>query len=92
MTIIDEIQQKLTTALAPEKMIVRDDSAPHYGHDGATPGTVSHVSIQVVSDKFEGQGRVARQRMVYQAMAEEMPKIHAITQMVTLTPAEFAKQ
>jgi BolA protein len=92
MTIIDDIQQKLSAALTPEKMIVRDDSAAHYGHDGASPGNVSHVSIQLVSDKFEGQNRVARQRMVYQAMAEEMPKIHAITQMITLTPAEFAKQ
>lgn len=69
---------------------VVDDSGAHYGHDGATPGQVSHVAMLVVSTAFAGKNRVERSRMVHSAVAEEISRIHAITALKTLTPEEYA--
>jgi stress-induced morphogen len=49
----------------------------------------SHISIQVVSDKFTGKRAVQRQQMVYKAIWEEMQgAVHAVDEMVCKTPAE----
>lgn len=90
MTILETMKSKLEAALAPISLNVRDDSAAHYGHDGATPGQVSHVAIRVVSSAFEGKSRVERSRMVFSAIAEEIKHVHAITALVTQTPGEAA--
>lgn len=89
MIILNAIETKLNAALKPQVLKVRDDSGAHYGHDGATPGHVSHVSILVVSDAFRGKSRVEQSRMVHAAIAEEIRQIHAITVLKTLTPEEF---
>ncbi|KAI4384685.1 hypothetical protein MLD38_002804 [Melastoma candidum] len=52
-------------------------------------GDGRHVSIDVVASSFEGQSAVARQRMVYKAIWEELQTtVHAVDQMTTRTPAE----
>lgn len=89
MDIIGTIQTRLDAALKPTELKVRDDSGQHYGHDGATPGQVSHVAILVVSEAFTGKSRVEQSRMVHAAIAEEIKLIHAITALKTLTPEEF---
>jgi BolA protein len=91
MSILETMKTKLQAALSPAALDVRDDSAAHYGHDGATPGQVSHVAIRVVSDAFDGKGRVERSRMVFGAIAEEIARVHAITSLVTHTPEEAKK-
>ena len=91
MSVIQSMEEKLQAALVPQFLRVADDSAPHYGHDGATPGQVSHVAIVVVSDAFVGKSRVERSRMVHQTIAEEIKTIHALTVMKTLTPEEYEK-
>lgn len=49
----------------------------------------SHISIVVVSDKFEGKRAVQRQQMVYKAIWEEMQgAVHAVDSMVCKTPSE----
>ena len=49
----------------------------------------SHISIEVVSEKFEGKRAVQRQQMVYKAIWEEMQgAVHAVDSMVCKTPAE----
>ena len=91
MNILETMKTKLEAALAPASLDVRDDSAAHYGHDGASEGHVSHVAIRVVAEAFEGKGRVERSRMVFAAIAEEIKQVHAITALVTQTPGEAAK-
>jgi BolA protein len=92
MDILDIIKNKLEAAFAPSTLKVVDDSVQHYGHDGATPGQVSHVAMLIVSDAFAGVGRVARTRMVYDLLAAEIAAIHAVTALKTLTPAEYEAQ
>jgi stress-induced morphogen len=49
----------------------------------------SHVSIEVVSSKFEGKRAVQRQQMVYKALWEELQgAVHAVDSMVCKTPDE----
>ncbi len=88
MAYADRIREKLTAALAPQALEVEDESARHHGHAGAQPGGETHFNVRVVSTKFSGLSRVARQRLVYAALADEMKaQIHALA-LVTLTPGE----
>eukprot|EP00536_Pseudo-nitzschia_multiseries_P008791 jgi/Psemu1/199044/e_gw1.230.8.1 len=49
----------------------------------------SHVSIEVVSDKFEGKRAMQRQQMVYKAIWEELKgPVHAVDSMICKTPDE----
>lgn len=49
----------------------------------------SHVSIEVVSSKFEGKRAVQRQQLVYKAIWEELQgPVHAVDSMVCKTPDE----
>ena len=89
MPVAETIRQKLETAFAPSELVVEDDSAKHAGHSGARPGGETHFSVRLVSQSFEGLGRVERQRRVYAALADLMKPngIHALA-LTTLTPAE----
>jgi BolA family transcriptional regulator, general stress-responsive regulator len=72
-----DIDAALRAALAPETLAVRDDSHQHAGHAGAREGR--HFHVQVVSPRFTGLTRVARHRLVYDALASLMPRgIHAL--------------
>ena len=81
------IDARLRAALAPVLSLdVRDDSAQHAGHAGAAAG--GHYSVTIVSPAFAGKARVARHRMVYDALAEAMQRgIHALA-ITALTPDE----
>lgn len=71
------VEQCLRDALAPEVLEVRDDSAAHAGHAGAREG--SHLSVRIVSARFAGLPRLARHRLVYDALSTLMPRgIHAL--------------
>ncbi|SLN32620.1 BolA family protein [Oceanibacterium hippocampi] len=88
MRVASAIEEKLSAALAPERLVIVDDSARHAGHAGARPQGESHFTVEIVSARFEGLSRVARQRLVYEALAEEMASdIHALA-IRALTPAE----
>ena len=52
-------------------MEVEDESHLHAGHPGAAAGG-GHFRAVIVADCFEGLSRVAAQRLVYQALADEM--------------------
>ena len=72
-----EIEAALRDALAPEQLAVQDDSHLHAGHAGAREGR--HFSVAITSARFEGLTRVARHRLVYDALDRLMPKgIHAL--------------
>jgi BolA protein len=74
-----EITRRLTEALAPAHLDVRDDSAQHRGHAGHDPRGESHFTVEIVSDKFAGLNRVARQRAVNDALADLLAeRVHAL--------------
>ena len=67
---------------------VIDESHLHAGHAGAKSGG-GHFRATVVSGLFEGKAPVARQRLVYAALATEMAAdIHALS-LKTLTPDQW---
>jgi stress-induced morphogen len=41
-------------------------------------GDGEHLEVQVVSEAFKGRGLVDQHRMVYAALGELMPRIHAL--------------
>lgn len=72
-----EIELELRNALAPLDLHVQDDSHLHAGHAGAREGR--HFSVRIVSPGFKGLSRVARHRLVYDALRSLMPRgIHAL--------------
>lgn len=85
-----EIEKSLRAALAPTHLEVIDDSAKHRGHAGHDPRGESHFTVRVVSAAFEGQNRVARQRMVNHALAPLLAeRVHALA-IVARAPSELA--
>ena len=91
MAVAEIIEQKLTQALAPQRLKVVDDSEKHKGHAGYRDGGESHFRVEVVSQAFAGQTRVARQRRVYEILSDELDAgLHAL-QLKTLTPEEDEK-
>ncbi|HEY1071739.1 BolA family protein [Brevundimonas sp.] len=79
------IREKLTAAFAPLRIELEDDSWKHAGHhheggmDGKDGGE-SHFQLMIVSDVFEGQGRVARQRAVNAVLKDELSgPVHALS-------------
>ena len=72
-----EIEAVLRNALAPEALAVQDDSHLHAGHAGASEGR--HFSVAITSARFEGLARIARHRLVYDALDRLMTQgIHAL--------------
>ncbi len=62
----DELAARLRAALAPEALDVGDDSHLHAGHAGAREGR--HFSVRITSARFTGLSRLARHRLVYDAL------------------------
>lgn len=92
MTVAQTIEQKLTAAFAPTRLVVEDDSSRHAGHASAPSGGESHFNVYIVSDSFAGQSRVERQRSIYQLLATELAgPVHALALRV-LTPTEEAQK
>ena len=72
-----DIEARLRSALDPEALEVEDDSHLHAGHAGAREGR--HFTVRISSARFEGLTRVARHRLVYDALQGLMPLgIHAL--------------
>ncbi|MFG6448488.1 BolA family protein [Roseateles sp. BYS180W] len=72
-----DIEARLRAALNLLEFELQDDSAAHAGHAGAREG--GHFRVRLVSTAFEGKSRVARHRLVYDALAELMQRgIHAL--------------
>jgi BolA protein len=73
----ERIEAALREALQPTEFMLQDDSHLHAGHAGAREG--SHYTVRLVSDRFAGLNRVARHRLVYDALKVQMQAgIHAL--------------
>ncbi|CAL8474083.1 BolA family protein [Caballeronia sp. S22] len=87
---IAHLEARLNEALQAQSVHIDDDSAAHAGHAGAAAG--SHYTVTIVAACFAGKARVARHRLVYDALAEEMRRgVHALA-IRAYTPQEFAEQ
>lgn len=64
-----DLEATLREKLQPSALEVIDESAAHAGHAGAgTEGYGTHFRVRVASPLFEGRSRVARHRLVYDAL------------------------
>lgn len=76
---IARMKHLLDEALEPELLEIEDESELHAGHAGARDGR-GHYRITVVSNAFEGKPRLARHRLVFDALGEMMDTdIHALS-------------
>ena len=81
------IQRELENRFAPVELLIKDQSHLHAGHEGAKDG-MGHFDVTIVSSKFEGQNRVQRHRMVYDALTQLLlTDIHAL-RINAFTPSE----
>jgi acid stress-induced BolA-like protein IbaG/YrbA len=73
----DEVKQLLQSRLAGCEVEVNGDGR--------------HFAIRVIGDIFAGLSPVKKQQLVYGALSEAFANgsIHAVDQLVTLTPAEW---
>ncbi|WP_370676559.1 BolA family protein [Pleomorphomonas sp. PLEO] len=82
------IEAALLAELSPIHLNVVDDSERHRGHGGWHEGGETHFSVEVVSEAFEGKSRVARQRLVMDALKAEFDTgLHALS-VTTRAPGE----
>ena len=72
----DRLQQRLT----PTRLEVIDESAAHAGHAGADgTGSGTHFRVRIAAPAFEGVSRVARHRLVYDALQDFTARgLHAL--------------
>jgi BolA family transcriptional regulator, general stress-responsive regulator len=88
MSVAETIRQKLTERFAPTRLVVADESHRHAGHAGARPEGETHFAVTITSPAFAGLSRVARQRLVYDTLNQELAgSVHALS-LATLTPDE----
>ena len=73
----EAIEAALRETLQPAELAVQDDSHLHAGHAGAREGR--HFSVRIACTRFNGLSRVARHRLVYDALRNLIPQgIHAL--------------
>ena len=64
-----DLEARLRATLQPTALEVIDESAAHAGHAGANAeGYGTHFRVRIASPLFEGKPRVARHRLVYDAL------------------------
>jgi BolA family transcriptional regulator, general stress-responsive regulator len=72
-----DIEACLSAALAPVSLQIEDDSHLHAGHAGAREGR--HFTVRITTARFNGLSRVARHRLIYDALQLLIPRgIHAL--------------
>ncbi len=88
MSVAETIRRKLTERFVPPRLDIVDQSDRHAGHAGARPEGETHFAVTIVAAAFAGLDRVARQRLVYATLADELAtRVHALS-LTTLAPEE----
>ena len=78
----EDLRERLQERLAATLVEVVDESAAHLGHagqDGTGAGT--HFRVRIASPLFEGKPKVARHRLVYDALRDYIARdrgVHAL--------------
>ncbi len=75
-----QLETRLQERLAPTRLEVVDESYQHAGHVGANDtGFGTHFRVRVASHSFTGLSRVARHRLVYDALQDFIAQgLHAL--------------
>lgn len=75
-----QMEACLREKLQPGLLEVLDESAQHAGHAGADDsGFGTHFRVRIASPLFTGISRVARHRLVYDALQEFIARgVHAL--------------
>jgi BolA protein len=88
MRVREQMLTILTEALQASRVEVVDESARHAGHAGARPEGETHFRVLVVAERFRGASRIARHRMVNDALAGLLAtRIHALS-ITAMAPEE----
>lgn len=75
---IVQFEAALQAQLKPSNLVIEDESHLHAGHAGAASGG-GHFRITLTAEAFTGLSRVARHRLVYEALNSYIPaEIHAL--------------
>ena len=79
-TLADQMARRLREMLQPDRLEVIDESWQHAGHAGANgTGFGTHFRVRIASPVFEGRSRVARHRLVYDALQDFIDQgVHAL--------------
>jgi BolA protein len=86
--VADAIAAKLTTAFSPTQAGDRRRQRPPPWPCRTPRGGESHFNLLIEAQAFAGKARVARQRLIFQALAEEMAgPVHALS-IVAKAPGE----
>ena len=74
------VHEQLAKQLQPTFLEVVDESAQHAGHAGSDgTGEGTHFRVRIASAQFDGRPRVAKHRLVYDAMQEFIDQgLHAL--------------
>lgn len=80
--IAEEMRQRLAV-LEPLRLEIEDQSEDHRGHAGWREGGETHFRITLASPRLSGLSRVARQRLVHQALGDLTTRVHALTMVLT---------
>ncbi len=74
------LHERLTSRLQPTLLEVIDESAQHAGHAGSDgTGQGTHFRVRIASPQFNGRARVAKHRLVYDALQEFIDQgLHAL--------------
>ncbi len=64
-----QLEQALNDKLQPFILQIEDESAAHAGHSGSDgSGQGTHFRVRIGSEAFKGLSRVAKHRLVYDAL------------------------
>jgi BolA protein len=76
----EAMRQRLTELLAPSWLEVIDESIAHAGHAGSDgTGSGTHFRVRIAAPGFAGLSRVAKHRLVYDALQVFVDRgVHAL--------------
>jgi BolA protein len=75
MRVSDQITDRLTAALAPERLELTDESERHRGHAGYQEGGQSHFHLTIRAAALDGMSRIERHRAIHRAIGSTREKI-----------------
>lgn len=80
MSLRQRIEDKLTEAFKPERLVVLNESHLHAGHQPDFNGEgETHMRVRIVAGAFSGMSRVARHRAINDLLKPELDAgLHAL--------------
>ena len=74
----DALLERFRQVFPKAAIQIEDESHLHVGHAGAAGGA-GHFRVRVIDARFKGLQRIARHRLVYDAVSDWMPaRVHAL--------------